>query len=145
MATTNHVAIGPVDIAVILFEGNEFNGEVAPAIAELEASGVVNILDIALVTKAANGDVAIIELEDELIHEVLSTIAGRRVDLLNEEDLAIIAADLEVNSSALAIVWENTWAAPFAKAVADSGGHLVAYDRVPAEVLQAAFAALGEE
>lgn len=24
-------SIGPVDVAVILFEGNEFNGDVAPA------------------------------------------------------------------------------------------------------------------
>jgi hypothetical protein len=31
--------IGPVDIAVIVFEGNRFNGGVAPAIADLQAAG----------------------------------------------------------------------------------------------------------
>jgi uncharacterized membrane protein len=145
MSTNNHAAIGPVDLAVILFEGNQFNGEVAPAIADLEASGAVRILDIAFITKDADGNVGVLELEDELVVEVLSELAGRRVDLLNDEDLLLIGEDLDPNSSALAVVWENTWAAPFAKAVADSGGTMIAYDRIPAEVLQNAFAALEGE
>jgi uncharacterized membrane protein len=143
--STNNIAVGPVDILAIHFEGNKFNGQVAPAIAELEDSGIVHILDMALVTKDANGDVAILEIEDGEVMDLLSVIAGTRVDLLSDKDLDLIAEGLEANSSALVVVFENTWASRFAKACADSGGTVVAYDRVPAEVLQAAFAALEGE
>ncbi len=44
-------SIGPVDVAVILFEGNRFNGQVAPAIAELQDSGVVRIIDLAFIRR----------------------------------------------------------------------------------------------
>ncbi len=43
--------IGPVDVAVILFEGNEFNGDVAPALSDLNDSGTVRVIDLAFVSK----------------------------------------------------------------------------------------------
>jgi uncharacterized membrane protein len=144
MASTN-IAVGPVDVVAVLFEGNKFNGEVAPALLELEEKGIVTILDLALVVKDDKGDVAMVEVEDHDIAELLSAIVGDRVDLLSEDDLAGVAASLPNSSSALVIVFENSWASRFAKACADSGGTLVAYDRIPAEVLQKAFAALEGE
>jgi hypothetical protein len=144
MASTN-IAVGPVDVVAILFEGNKFNGEVAPALLELEESGIVTILDLALVVKDDKGEVAMVEIEDHDVAELLSAIVGDRVDLLSEEDLVGVAASLPNSSSALVIVYENSWASRFAKACADSGGTLVAYERISAEVLQAAFAALEGE
>jgi hypothetical protein len=144
MASTN-IAVGPVDVVAVLFEGNKFNGQVAPALLELEEKGIVTILDLALVVKDDKGEVAMVEVEDHDIAELLSAIVGDRVDLLSEEDLAGVAANLPNQSSALVIVFENSWASRFAKACADSGGTLVAYDRIPAEVLQKAFAALEGE
>jgi hypothetical protein len=46
--------------------------------------------------------------------------------LLSEEDVTSLAAAIEPGSSAAVLVWENTWAAPFASAVRRSGGQLVA-------------------
>jgi hypothetical protein len=36
------------------------------------------------------------------------------------------------------LVWENTWAAPFASAVRHSGGELLAMGRIPTQALIAA-------
>ncbi len=53
--------IGPVDVAVISFEGGEFNGDVAPALSDLQASGTVQVIDLAFVRKDADGVTSIIE------------------------------------------------------------------------------------
>ena len=51
--------MGPVDVAVILFEGNQFNGDVAPAIAELAESGTVRVIDLAFVRKETDESISV--------------------------------------------------------------------------------------
>ena len=58
--------------------------------------------------------------------------------LLSEEDVTSLGAAIEPGSSAAVLVWENTWAAPFASAVRRSGGQLVASGRIPIQALLAA-------
>jgi hypothetical protein len=65
--------------------------------------------------------------------------------LLSEEDVTSLAAAIEPGSSAGVLVWENTWAAPFASAVRRSGGQLVASGRIPIQALLAAVEADEEE
>jgi hypothetical protein len=43
------------------------------------------------------------------------------------------------------LIWENSWAAPFASAVRRSGGQLVASGRIPIQALLAAVEADEEE
>ena len=57
--------------------------------------------------------------------------------LLSEEDVTSLAAAIEPGSSAGVLVWENTWAAPFASAVRRSGGQLVASGRIPIQAMLA--------
>ena len=45
---------------------------------------------------------------------------------------------LEPGSSAGVLVYENTWAAPFATALRRSGGQLVASGRIPVQAILAA-------
>ena len=56
--------IGPVEILVVGFPGNQFNGEVAPALAELVRAGLIRVIDLVFVTKDAAGDVVGVELAD---------------------------------------------------------------------------------
>jgi|ERR1022692_395520 hypothetical protein len=137
-------AIGPVDVAVIAFEGNQFNGDVAPALAELQASGTVRVIDVAFLRKEANGATAILEAADGSVSEAFEQIADSQFDLLNEADLDNLAVALEPNSSAMVIVWENTWAARFASAVRQSHGEVAVLERIPHENVVQAIAALKE-
>ena len=137
--------IGPVDIALVVFEGNDFNGDVAPALAELNDSGTVHIIDLAFITKDGDGTTTVIEVEDADVSDAFAGLTGERLDLLNDEDLDLMAADLEPNTSALVIVWENSWAARIGAAIRGSGGYLVGMQRIPAEVVAAAIEALAEE
>ena len=65
--------------------------------------------------------------------------------LLSEDDVTAVAEAIEPGSSAAVLVWENSWAAPFASAVRRSGGQLVASGRIPIQALLAAIEADDEE
>jgi translation initiation factor IF-2 len=132
--------IGPVDYAVIAFPGNKFRGEVAPALAELVEAGTIRIIDIAFAGKNADGDAVAFELTelDPDVREGLEKAGVEVGGLVNEDDLMDVAAGLEPNSSAALIVWENVWARKVAQAMRDAGGELVAFERLPHDVVQAA-------
>lgn len=132
--------IGPVDYAVVAFPGNRFRGEIGPALADLVDSETIRIIDIAFVGKNADGDAVALELT-ELDPDVQASLDSAGIEvggLLNEEDLMSTAADLDPDSSAALIVWENVWARRVTQAMRDAGGVLVAFDRLPHEVVQAA-------
>jgi hypothetical protein len=132
--------IGPVDYAVIAFPGNQFKGEIGPAIADLVDSGTIRVIDIAFVGKSPDGDTVAMELT-ELDAEVQAGLdkAGIEVGgLFNEDDLQDIADDLEPNFSAAVLLWENVWARKVSQAMRDAGGELVAFERLPHELVQAA-------
>ena len=61
--------------------------------------------------------------------------------LLAAEDVDEIGKALEPGNVAAVLVYENSWAAPFASAVRRSGGQLVADGRIPAQALLAAIEA----
>ena len=132
--------IGPVDFAIFAFPGNQFRGEIAPAIADLVEAGTIRIIDLAFVGKAENGDVVGFELT-ELDPEVRAGLEnlGMEVNgLLNEDDIRSVGDTLEPNSSAALLVWENVWAREVKQAILNAGGELLDFQRIPHEVVQAA-------
>ena len=137
--------VGPVEILEFVFPGNQFTGEIAPALGELVESGLIRVIDLVFVTKDANGDVVGIELGD--VDEATSSAFGQHVGepsgLLAEEDIADLGADLPPNCSAAILMFEHLWATKFRDAVVDSGGELVASIRIPKEVMDEVVAAAG--
>jgi Family of unknown function (DUF6325) len=132
--------IGPVDYAIIAFPGNQFRGEIAPAIAELIENETIRVIDITFVGKNAAGDVVTMELTelDPQVQSALESIGVEVSGLFNEEDLLAAAEELEPESSAVLLVWENVWARKVAQAMRDAGGVLLDFDRLPHDVVQAA-------
>src|SRR5215218_9752793 len=132
--------IGPVDYAVVAFPGNRFRGEIGPALADLVDANTLRIIDIAFVGKSEEGEVLSFELT-ELDPDVQESLDGAGIEvggLLNEDDLRTTAEGLEPNMSAALIVWENVWARTVTQALRDAGGVLLAFERLPHEVVQAA-------
>jgi hypothetical protein len=127
-----------VEYIVVGFPGNKFNGEIAPELIKLVESGTVNILDLIFIGKDADGDVVafeIDELEDTLGFDRLPGEVG---GLIGPEDIEYIGGELEPNSSAALLIWEDVWAAPFAAAVLNSGGVLLQGARIPHELIASA-------
>lgn len=141
------MALGPVEYVVLAFPGNRFNGDVIPALSALVAGEFVHILDLVFVTKDADGNLVIGEIEqlDAELLVAFAALEGDIDDLLNADDLREIAAEIPPNSTAAVIVWENLWAERFAAAVRGSGGQVVDSGRIPYEVALAALTYSGIE
>ena len=132
--------IGPVDYAIVAFPGNRFRGEIAPAIADLVEAGTIRVIDIAFVGKDHDGNAVAMELTelDPDVQEGLEKAGIEVSGLFNEDDLMDAAEGLEPNSSAAVFVWENVWARNVTQAMRDAGGELIAFERLPHEIVQAA-------
>jgi uncharacterized membrane protein len=131
------MAIGPVEILVVGFPGNQFTGEIAPALGELVESGLIRVIDLVFIAKDAEGDVVAIELDE--LDDTLTVAFQPHVDepsgMIAEEDIEDLGADLPPNSSAAILLFEHVWATKFRDAVVDSGGELLASIRIPKEVV----------
>lgn len=132
----------PVEIAVIEFPGSRFDGEIIPALAELVDDRVVTIIDLCLVTKEADGSVMALEISDLSDEDAAAfeQLDGEVTGLLSAEDIEQVGATLSLGSSAVLVVWENTWAGRLTEAVLGAGGRLVAHDRLDAETVRTALA-----
>jgi hypothetical protein len=135
------MTIGPVEYMIVAFPENRFTGEIVPALAEQVEAGTIRIIDLAFVAKDADGTVTALELGD-VDSEVGKAYSQVFTDgeglILSEEDLMAAAEELEPNSSAALLVWEDLWAAKIAGAIRNAGGELWDLERVPHEVVQAA-------
>lgn len=134
--------IGPVEYLIIEFPGNHFSGEIVPALAELVDSGTIRIIDLVFLHKDPDGSVSYGEFDaDDLDRaDLFGALSFETSSLLSEEDLLHAAEALAPNSSAGLLVWENSWAARLAGAVRNANGQIVAHERIPHAVIEAALA-----
>jgi uncharacterized membrane protein len=133
------VEMGPIDYILVEWPGRQPKGEVAPHLVDLVERGLIRIIDLALIAKDGDGSVAGIELEDLGDGALeLSVFEGASTGLISDEDIGEAASALEPGTSAALLIFENTWAAPFATAVRRSGGQLVASGRIPVQAIEAA-------
>jgi hypothetical protein len=134
--------IGPVEYLILGFPGNMFTGQIVPELAKLIDSGLVRIIDLTFITKDAAGHVDVVEYDAV---EELAAFAGLDAEvggILTDEDVAYAAQALEPNSSAALLVWEDTWATPFAVAVRNANGVILEGARIPREIIEEAIGAL---
>lgn len=139
MSTDDPTTFGPVDLAVIAFEGNNFKGEIIPAIRELVDGGIVRIIDAAFVLKDSDGSVVWAEVADTGAASDFSGLDADRTELMSEDDLQAIADALDPDTSAAVLVWENVWARRAVEAFRNAGGQVVAFERIPAADVIAAY------
>ena len=142
MAEIDVDQLGPVDYVVVGFPADkaDFSGEMADELKKLMDSGTIRVLDLVMVTKGEDGTVEAAELRDKDESEVgeLRSLEADLSILLAVEDVERVGAELEPGSAAAVLVWENTWAGPFAAAIRHSGGELISTGRIPTQALIAA-------
>ena len=141
------MALGPIEVLVVGFPGNQFNGEILPELERLVETGTISIVDGLLLLKDADGDVEFIEFgEDDANPDAarLAALMDQVDSLISDEDVEELAATLEPESSAAMLVFEHTWAKPFRDAIVASGGVLAANFRVPGLVVDELLTELAE-
>jgi hypothetical protein len=131
---------GPVDVIVLGFSGNKFNGGIGPALRDLVLRRLVRVVDLLFVYKDANGEVGSVELGGlgaELEPSFLDLDGQLGGGLLDADDVAEVGEKLQPNSSVAVVAVENLWAIPFIDAVRRAGGELIDQARVPSAVVDA--------
>jgi len=138
------MSIGPVEYLILGFPGNNFTGEIVPELAKLIDSGLVRIIDLTFISKDAAGEVEVVDYDAVEELAAFAGLEGEVGGILTDEDIAYAAQSLEPNSSAALLIWEDTWAAPFAAAVRKANGVILEGARIPREIIEQAVSALAD-
>jgi uncharacterized membrane protein len=160
---------GPVQILVVGFDGNSFDGTILPELRRLRELDIVRLIDLVAVAKDPDGDVVSIEISDLSDEEAaeFGALAGALVGLgmdgeegaelgalagadaaadgtvLGEEAMWSIADAIPADSTAAVALIEHRWAIPLRDAIRRAGGVAIADTWVHPEDLVAAGAAMG--
>jgi hypothetical protein len=128
------MALGPVEVLVFSFPGNQFNGEIIPELERLTANGTITVIDGVFVTRDLAGDITFVEFEQlGAGHDAarLASVLDQVESLISDEDIQELAEGLAPGDSEAILVFEHTWAKPFRDAIVGSGGILTGEMRLP--------------
>jgi uncharacterized membrane protein len=160
---------GPVQVMVVGFRETDFKGEVMAELKRLKEADIVRLVDLVVVSKGADGEIAGVELSDLSPEESaeLGAIAGALVGLgmdgeegaeagalagaeaaedgmLGDEEMWSIADAIPVGTTAAVALIEHRWAIPLRDAIRKAGGVPLADSWLHPEDLIAVGAALGQ-
>jgi len=142
---TNEIdEMGPIDYVIVEFPRSNFTGEAMPLLVDLVDQGIIRILDLLFVAKEDDGSVVVMDIADFDGDGTLdlAIFEGAASGMLDQSDVDEATSILEPGTAAAILVYENTWAGPFAAAVRRAGGQLVASGRIPVQAVIAAVEAL---
>ena len=164
------MSIGPVQLLVLGFEGDNFTGEIAAELKRLREEDIVRLIDLMFVKKDDAGELDIIQAsdlnEDEAIEfgAVVGALVGFGAageegaeigaqagaeDLadghaFDEEDVWYLADAIPPGTAAAIALIEHRWAIPFRDAIGNAGGFVLADEWVHAKDLLAVGVATAE-
>ena len=131
------MSYGPIDFIALEFKTDQLTGESLPALLELVQKQIVRVIDLVIILKDQDGETQVLEIE-ELGPDMLAIFDPLDVEIngiIQVEDIEVIAAAMENNTTAALLLFENLWAIKFGEAVTRASGRMVMYDRIPFEVV----------
>ena len=140
---------GPIDFIAFEFKGNQFKGEIIPALMELVNKEIVRVIDLVIVQKDAEGKLTMRELQqvEPAVVAMFDPLKAQITGMIQVDDIQEIGEKVENNSTAAIMLFENLWAIKFKDAVMNANGRVVMQQRIPNEIVQESldkFAAAGE-
>jgi hypothetical protein len=135
--------LGPIDYLVVEFPAgaSNFTGEMATEIGKLVDAKLIRVLDLLVLQKDEDGSIEAVEINDLDEVDELRVAETQLAELLAADDITHLAAAMEPGTTAGVLVWENSWAAPFASAARRAGGQLIASGRIPVQAILASLEA----
>ena len=135
---------GPVDVVVLAAGEPRFDGSVFAELERQAASGTIRVLDAMLLFKDAAGYRASIDLEDlpQEMKEAVGFIETGTRGLFDSEDAETLYEGMVPGSAVVALAIEHVWAVDLVNAIRAAGAELAFDFRVPATIIDEAFASL---
>ena len=140
------MTIGPLELLVVRYDGDRGDDAIGRELGALEHAHSVRVVDLALVTRAADTPAETRRVR-EMTEEELRPFEGATGDLmglLGDDELDRVAAALPPATTAVVALVEHTWATGLRDAVRRSGGVLVMDEMLTPKVVEALNAALRE-
>ena len=135
---------GPVDVVVLAAGEPRFDGSVFAELERQAASGTIRVLDAMLLVKDAEGKPWRLDLE-ELPPDMKTAVGfietGTR-GLFDSEDAETLFEGMVPGSAVVALAIEHAWAIKLVNALQSAGVEMALNFRVPAPIVDEAFASL---
>jgi uncharacterized membrane protein len=163
--------IGPVHLVVVGLHNENLKGQIAQALQDASAKGVIRVLDALAVQKTADGQIKSLGATDLTPEqrEVYGALVGALLGLgmtdseegaqlgaqmgasafaernfgLSQQDIQAIAQDIPPDRTLLLVLFEHRWAIPLKEAIMSADGEVFAQGIVRPETLIAVGAELG--
>jgi hypothetical protein len=138
---------GPVDVVVAATGTPHFDGAVLAELERLVAGGTIRVLDAMLLVKGPEGRAWRLEMRDlsEADRAALGFVESDTRGLFDAEDETTLAEGMVPGSAIVALAIEHVWAVKLVNAFYDAGVELAMNTRIPAAIVDEAFASLALE
>jgi hypothetical protein len=136
-----------VDVLVVAAGAPRFDGSVFAELKRQCAAGVIRVLDGMILVKGPEGKAWRLELRelDKADREAVGFIDGATAGLFDAEDEDLLAEGMVPGSAIFALAIEHVWAVDLVNALDRAGAEVALNTRIPAVVVEEAFAALAGE
>jgi hypothetical protein len=135
---------GPLDVIVLAFGEPRFDGSIFAELERQASAGTIRVLDAVVLFKDEAGERWRVDLEDlppEQAAAVGFIETGTR-GLFDSEDAYTLWEGMVPGSAVLALAIEHTWAVDLVNALDAQGVEVALNFRVPAPIVDEAFASL---
>ena len=135
---------GPVDVIVVAAGEPRVDGSVLNELERLSAAGTIRVLDAMLLMKDEKGKPWRLELKDLPPEQsaAVGFIPSETRGLFDSEDAETLIEGMVPGSAVFAMAIEHLWAVKLVNALHDAGVEMAAHFRVPAPIVDEAFASL---
>ncbi|HEY6746121.1 MAG TPA: DUF6325 family protein [Mycobacteriales bacterium] len=130
--------LGPVELVLLTFPGERTDAAVVAALDAVVRQGHVTILDLVVVTSDAAGDLRRTDFDDDLSGAGLDRLRLEGRPLLSDDDLELVRDCLPPSSTAVVVVYEESWARHLAGTVRSAGGEVALHVQLPRETVDLA-------
>ena len=135
---------GPVDVVVLAFGEPKFDGSILAELEKQAVTGTIRVLDAMVLYKDESGESWRVDLEDLPPEHVaaLGFIGTDTRGLFDSDDADTLWEGMVPGSAVLALAIEHTWAVDLVNAMDAQGVEVALNFRVPAPIVDEAFASL---
>ena len=136
---------GPVDVVVLAAGEPRFDGGVLAELERQASTGTIRVLDALILVKDETGVHKTLDIEDLPPEDsaALGFISTGTRGLFDSSDAQTLFEGMVPGSAVIALAIEHTWALALVNALYQAGVDVALNFRVPALVVDEAFASLG--
>ncbi len=135
---------GPVDVIVLAAGEPRFDGSILAELERAAETGTIRVLDAMLLLKDDQGECWRVDIEDlpEEQKLALAFVETGTRGLFDSDDAGVLFEGMVPGSGVVALAIEHRWAIDLVNAVYNAGVELAFQYRVPAVVVDEAYASL---